>query len=261
MVSLQGQKAVITGGARGIGFATAAELLKNGVSRILIIDLVDKIDPVKLTELTACNPKAEITYNKCDITDKKQLELVLRYDAMQRFGSIDILVNCAGVIDEADPARCIATNLTALINCSMITLDLMTKEKDGPGGTIVNISSVAGLEGAPCCAVYCASKSGVIGFTRSVGMDSVFELTGVKMVAICPGATETDMYKSSSEISCSFPALKPYFDELVNKLPVQKPSSVGKAVVKIIVDGKPGAIWISANDEIKEVDCKPNAYI
>ncbi|KXJ80459.1 hypothetical protein RP20_CCG024933 [Aedes albopictus] len=218
---LQGQSAVITGGARGIGFGIAEELLRSGVSKVLILDLGEHLEETKKMDLMTFNPKARVFYSQCDITDKQQLEKVLRKDAVQWLGSIDIVVNCAGVIDEFNPERCIGTNLTALINCSMIALDLMTKEKQGRGGTIVNISSVAGLQGVPCLAVYCASKSGVIGFTRSVGVEPVFQLTGVKMVAICPGATETGMYHDSTEIECSFPTLKTIIDEMVQTMPLQ----------------------------------------
>lgn len=253
MTELRGQRAVITGGARGIGFGIAEELLKSGVSKVSILDLGDHLHETKKTYLMTYNPEADIFYSQCDITDKQRLEKVLRQDAIQWLGSIDIFVNCAGVIDELDPARCIAINLTALINCSMIALDLMTKEKQGRGGTIVNIASVAGLEGIPCMATYCASKSGVIGFTKSVGVEPVFDLTGVKMMAICPGATETDMYKQSVKISYSFPALSPIIDQLLQSMPLQPPTAVGKAVVQTIIGGKKGSVWISANDCVTEV--------
>ncbi|XP_065074016.1 alcohol dehydrogenase-like [Ochlerotatus camptorhynchus] len=256
---LQDQSAVITGGANGIGFSIAAEFLKSGVSRVLILDLGETLDLAKKTELQACNANAAIFYAQCDITNKQQLEKVLRQDAVQKMGSIDILVNCAGIFDERNPARCIATNLTALIDCSMIVIDLMTKEKAGRGGTIVNISSIAGLQEFSCGAVYCASKSGVISFTKSVGTDQIFELTGVKMVAICPGATETGMYSSVMAANCSFPALK-QMQQFIQNMPLQKPSSVGRAVVKIIKEGTPGSVWISENDLISEVERNPNNY-
>lgn len=257
---LLNQSAVITGGANGIGFSIAAEFLKNGVSRVLILDLGEVLDPAKKTELTACNANATIFYAQCDITNMPQLEKVLRDDAIRMMGSIDILVNCAGIFDESNPARCIATNLTALIDCSMIVIDLMTKEKAGRGGTIVNIASIAGLQGFSCGAIYSASKSGVISFTKSVGTDQVFELTGVKMMAVCPGATETGLYSSMSALNCSFPGLN-QLEQLMQRMVVQKPSAVGRAVVKIIQDGKPGSVWISDNDSIREVESDTNNLI
>ncbi|EJY58014.1 AAEL017039-PA [Aedes aegypti] len=261
MADLEGQNAVITGGARGIGFSIAEQLLKTGVSKVLILDLGEQLDPTKQTNLMTCNPKVEVFYSQCDITDTQRLEKVLRQDAVQWMGSIDIFINCAGIVDENNPARCIATNLTALINCSMIAFDLMSKEKQGRGGTIVNISSLAGLEGFPCLAVYSASKSGVIGFTKSVGVEPVFKLTSVKVVAVCPGATETEMFSDSSEIELSFPALRPIIEQVIENMPIQKPIAVGRTVVKAITKGKTGSIWISVNDGFTEVKPNSNKYV
>lgn len=73
------------------------------------------MNETKKTYLMTCNPEVNIFYSQCDITDKQRLEKVLRQDAIQWLGSIDIFVNCAGVIDELDPARCIAVNLVRTI--------------------------------------------------------------------------------------------------------------------------------------------------
>ncbi|XP_053686638.1 alcohol dehydrogenase 1-like [Sabethes cyaneus] len=252
---LKNKTAVITGGASGIGFATAEELLKNGVSKILLIDLNDSL--AQKAQLLTCNREAEIFYAQCDVSNKLQLEKTLRQDAVQWLGSIDILVNSAGVL-EGDPTHCIGVNLIGLIECTFIAVDLMSKENSGNGGAIVNISSTAGLEAYPIASVYTASKFGVTGFTRSLGTDLMYNQTGVKVVAVCPGATDTRMMRESGNRMCTFPWMMPVARELLEKFNLQQPSAVGRCVVKAITEGGPGSIWIASDDKI--IPVPPKGY-
>ncbi|XP_058832016.1 alcohol dehydrogenase 2-like [Topomyia yanbarensis] len=259
-MSLSGSTAVITGGANGIGFATAEELLKNGVSKILLLDLTTDLDPTQYAQLKAYNPTASVFYAQCDVTKKPQLEKTLRQDAVQWLGSIDILVNSAGVF-ECEPARCIGTNLIGLIDCTLIAIDLMTKEKAGNGGFIVNMSSIAGLEPYPVAAVYAASKFGVTGFTRSLGTELMYNQTGVKFAVICPSATDTNLLKTAGDNAFTFPWMEATARKLLKKFTVQKPSAVAECIVKVITEGETGSIWISEAGTMRQIKCDTNKYI
>jgi NAD(P)-dependent dehydrogenase (short-subunit alcohol dehydrogenase family) len=111
-------------------------------------------------------------------------------------GPIEILVNNSGIADSAPLVRTslalferiVATNLTGTFLCSREAAQDMLIAK---WGRILNIASIAGLYGAPYISAYCASKHGVVGFTRAAAAE--FEDTGVTANAICPGYTETEM--------------------------------------------------------------------
>ncbi|XP_058459169.1 alcohol dehydrogenase-like [Malaya genurostris] len=252
-MSLSNKSAVITGGANGIGFATAEELLKAGVSKILILDLGISLDTAQQTQLKSCNPNATILYSECDVSNKAQLEKVLCQDAVQWLGSIDILVNSAGVFDR-DPARCIGINLIGLIDCTTIMFDLMAKNKSGNGGVVINIASVAGLEPSQVCAVYGASKFGVIGFTRCLGQsEQLWKDAGVKVAAVCPGATRTNMIKLATKDAAAV--------KLMETMTVQEPSVVGKCVIKAILEGDPGSVWVASENKISQIHFEPNKFI
>ncbi|XP_055533896.1 alcohol dehydrogenase 2-like isoform X2 [Wyeomyia smithii] len=220
-----------------------------GYQKILLIDLNESLNPDLKAQLNACNQNAEIFYAQCDVSNKLQLEKILRQDAIQWLGSIDILVNSAGVL-EGSAAHCIGVNLIGLIECTFITIDLMTKEKSGTGGFIVNISSIAGLEPYPIAVVYTASKFGVTGFTRSLGTDLLYNRTGVKLAVVCPGATETKMIQEAGDHMCTYPWMMPAARELLAKFTMQQPSAVGKCVVKAITEGETGSIWVASEDKI-----------
>ncbi|XP_058832017.1 alcohol dehydrogenase 2-like [Topomyia yanbarensis] len=249
---LSNKTAVITGGASGIGLATAEELLKCGVSKILLLDLGTTLNSAQETHLKAHNPNATVFYAQCDVTNKTRLETILRQDAIQWLGSIDILVNSAGIFDN-DPARCIGTNLIGLVDCTFIAVDLMSKTKSGNGGVVVNISSIAGLEPSPLCAVYGASKFGVTGFTRCLGSEALYNETGVKVVAICPGATNTNILNAALSDAA---ALK-----MLEKMTVQEPSVVAKCVVKVITEGETGSVWVASDNKIAQVHFEANKFL
>lgn len=138
--------------------------------------------------MQSCNPRASIFYSKCDVTNKSNLAKAFHQDAVKCLGSIDILVNSAGILNESDPAGCVAVNLvssskqnlhqkisyfqikTGLIDCTLTAMKLMSTNNNGNGGIVVNISSIAGLEPLPFCVTYCATKFGIVGFTRSMGV-------------------------------------------------------------------------------------------
>ena len=190
---LKDKTAIITGGARGIGFAIAEEFVKEGADVVLL----DIAFPEEF------NDKAELLRNKgkkvvpktVDITNTSETQKVID-EAAAEFGKIDILVNNAGItrdrllvrMTEEDWDLVINVNLKGCFNTIRTVSRYMAKQRSGK---IINISSVVGLIGNFGQANYAASKSGLIGLTKSVAKELASRNVNVNCIA--PGFVETEM--------------------------------------------------------------------
>ncbi len=186
-MKFSGAVAVVTGGGQGIGAAVARALAREGARVVVAARSKDRIDVVA----------AEIngTAVRCDVTDAASVR-----GLAQAAGAVDILVNNAGVAHSApllkitldDWERVLATNATGTFLCTQAFAGGMLERKRG---AIVNVASVAGLDGARYIAAYAAAKHAVVGFTRSVAAE--LEGTGVVCNAVCPGYVDTEMTQQS----------------------------------------------------------------
>lgn len=181
--------ALVTGGASGIGRATALRLAESGY-RVCALD----IDGPGLDATAASAGSAEMVTRTVDLTDTAELTATVR-SVVDLLGVPDLLVNNAGVgiagtAAETTPTewdRTIAVNLTAVFHlCRLLVPPMVARGS----GVIVNVSSVAGLVGLRNRAAYCASKAGIIGLTRALAADHAGE--GLRVNAICPGTVETE---------------------------------------------------------------------
>ena len=189
-MKLQGKRAVVTGGARGIGRAIAEGYLREG-AEVVVADL----DGDAATE-TARDLGDRASAVPVDVTDLGSIESMV--EAATASGPVDILVNNAAVFDmapiveitEASYDRVFAVNVKGLL----FTLQAVAKRMiaRGQGGKIINLSSQAGRRGEALVAVYCASKAAVISLTQSAGLDLIRHRINVN--GISPGVVDTPMW-------------------------------------------------------------------
>lgn len=188
-MNLNGKCAVVTGGAMGIGLATAKRLLKEGC-RVTVWDLNEKALCSADEELKSF--KGNVFFENCDVTDKKRV-YELAETAVRQMGQVDILINNAGYVsggeflEKSDEywEKTIDINLTALLYTTRAFLPGMY-ERDS--GHIVNISSAAGTIGVPGLAVYTATKWAVWGLTESLRFEALNNKKyGVRYSSIHPG--------------------------------------------------------------------------
>ena len=194
--TLTGKGAVVTGGGRGIGAATAERLAWMGARIVVSARSTHEIDEVAAGLRQAGHEAWAVP---CDVTDEAQVA-ALASQAQEHLGQVDILVNNAGIAASA-PVKAItlegwnqilAVNATGTFLCTRAFLPAMAASG---WGRVVNVASIAGLSGAAYIGAYAASKHAVIGFTRCAAAEVAKK--GVTVNAVCPGYVETAMTTES----------------------------------------------------------------
>jgi NAD(P)-dependent dehydrogenase (short-subunit alcohol dehydrogenase family) len=202
---LKDRVALVTGAASGIGNACALRFAQEG-ARIAGVDVAEPS-----AEAWAAVEKAapETSFGTADVRDEVAVEAAVRA-AHERFGRLDVVVNAAGVsgigaaadLDVAEWDRVVDINLKGTFLVSKHAVRIMRKQGSG---SIINLASVEGLEGADASAAYNVSKGGVVQLTRSMAVD--YGRAGVRVNCLCPGLIETPM-----TAMLNTPELKPIRD-------------------------------------------------
>lgn len=190
---LKGKTAIVTGASRGIGRSTAIKLASLGANIILNYRSNEEEASKVEEEIKAFG--VETIKIKADISKIEEVENMIS-TAKEKFGSIDIMVNNAGItkdtlimrMKEEDFDSVINVNLKGVFNCLKCITPVMMKQKSGK---IINLSSVVGISGNAGQVNYAASKAGVIGMTKSLAKE--IGSRGITVNAVAPGFIETDM--------------------------------------------------------------------
>lgn len=191
---LDGKTAVITGGASGIGFGCGKFLSGMGAS-VVLVDLDEEKGRAAEAEIgSSC------VFVKCDVTIDEDCRNMASI-AVARFGSIDFLVNCAGVIrrkdvvelDEKDWDLSIDVTLKGTYLVSKYLIPFMVR---AGGGSIVNIGSGWGVKGGPKAVSYCAAKGGIINMTRAMAIDHGPQ--NIRVNSVSPGDTDTPLLRDEA---------------------------------------------------------------
>jgi NAD(P)-dependent dehydrogenase (short-subunit alcohol dehydrogenase family) len=185
---LAGRVAVVTGTSRGIGKAIAAALAREG-ARVAGCALQGPGD-------AAVAPGG--FFAACDVRRADQVD-AFRDQVLARLGPPDILVNNAGIVVRAALVDLTETPWNDVLGANLHGTFLVTRAflpamiGKGPGGRIINISSIAGRQGTAMLTAYCTAKHGVVGLTRALAEE--LRPQGIVVNAICPGSVDTDMLK------------------------------------------------------------------
>ncbi|MBA4145870.1 MAG: 3-oxoacyl-[acyl-carrier-protein] reductase [Cytophaga sp.] len=190
---LKGKTALVTGASKGIGRAIAIRYAEEGANvAFTYLSSVEQGQALE-AELAAKGVKAK--GYRSDASDFAQAEKLIN-DVVTEFGSLDVLVNNAGItmdnlllrMTEEAWDKIIAVNLKSVFNTVKAVAKPMMKQK---GGSIINMTSVVGLKGNAGQANYAASKAGIIGFTKSIALE--LGSRGIRSNAVAPGFIETEM--------------------------------------------------------------------
>lgn len=223
---LEGKIAIVTGGSRGIGFATVTAFLREGATVVLCASRQETADKA-VAKLKAADPEAKVEGICPDLSNPEAVKEAFGKVA-EKYGRIDILVNNAGVSDSTKfpdytPElfnKVMNLNINAVFNCSLAASEWMIQQGSG---VILSTSSMVSVYGQPSGIAYPTSKFAVNGFTTSLARE--LGPKGIRVNAVAPGITETDMMKQVP---------KSVIDPLIAQIPLRRlgqPEDIANAFV------------------------------
>ena len=223
-IDLKGRVAVITGGARGIGYAVAERMLQSGASVVLWDVTAERLK----TSQAQLSTLGKVETATVDITNEDQV-MAATDAAVKSLGKIDILVNSAGITgpnqktweySSKDFRLVQEVNLIGTFHCCKAVVAPMMK---ADYGRIINIASIAGKDGNPNAPAYSASKAAVIGLTKSLGKE--LAQTGIRVNALTPAAAKTEMFGQMTEVHINF---------MLSKIPMNRFVTVEELAAMIV---------------------------
>ena len=190
---LSDRVAIITGASRGIGRAVALALAAEGAK--VVVNYASSSDAAQQVVTAITDAGGSAMALQADVSKLEQVDALFN-ETLEKFGSVDVLVNNAGITRDTlllrmkpeDWQAVIDLNLTGVFLCTRAVSKLMLKQRSG---RIINIASVSGQMGNPGQANYSAAKAGVIGFTKTVAKELASR--GITVNAVAPGFIATDM--------------------------------------------------------------------
>ena len=206
---LEGKTAIITGGSRGIGKAIVEIFVKQGAN--VAFTYSSSSDAAIAIENKLSTKNVKVKSYKSDASNFEEAQL-LAASVLEEFGTIDILINNAGItkdnllmrMSEEDFDRVIQVNLKSVFNMTKAVQRTMLKQRKG---SIINMSSVIGVKGNAGQSNYAASKAGIIGFTKSMAIE--LGSRNIRSNAIAPGFIVTEMTEELGEET-----IKQYFEAI-----------------------------------------------
>ncbi|XP_017769410.1 PREDICTED: 15-hydroxyprostaglandin dehydrogenase [NAD(+)]-like [Nicrophorus vespilloides] len=238
-----GKVAVVTGGADGIGLCIVKELLLNGVKGVVIADINVVLGENAVKELGT----DRTCFIRTDVTNSAQLEDSFKL-AISTFGGLDIVCNNAGIFNERNWRLTINVNINAVVDGVLLAFRYLGKNHGGKGGIIMSTSSIFGVQPNPCAPIYSATKFFVNNLTRALGTPFYYNLTGVKLVTVCPGMTETTMPLGAQGLE-DMEGLPQYMQQNFSKLIPQTAEHAAKGAIIIMKEGANGSTWVVAENK------------
>jgi len=241
-MKLKDKVAIVTGGGTGIGKAISLALASEGAAVVMAARNLSRLEQA-VKDIKSRGVKA--TAIQTDIADHEQVKQMVA-QTIENFGRIDILVNNAarGTFNNSDVVDMnlkewhdsLAINLTGMMFCSKEALKYMIRRKSG---SIINISSVAGMSGVPKESPYTTSKWGVIGFTETLAIE--VGRFGIRVNCISPGATRTQEFEDWVKVSAADAGIS--YEEMMTKITdnnalrrIAEPSEIAACVVFLASD-------------------------
>lgn len=230
-MSFENKVVIVTGGSRGIGFATVQAFLNEGATVALFASRKETADKA-IAEIHAQDPNAKVAGFYPNLADYDEVERTINAIG-EKYGHIDVLVNNAGISDmtpftnytEAQFNKVIDLNIKGVFNCANAAAKWMVKQHSG---VILNISSMVAITGQASGVAYPTSKFAVNGFTVSLARE--LGPQGVRVNAVAPGITETDMMKAVPQ-----EVIKP----LIAQIPLRRlgqPEDIANALIFLASD-------------------------
>ncbi|KAL0870992.1 hypothetical protein ABMA27_004809 [Loxostege sticticalis] len=245
---VQGKTFLITGGASGLGAGYVESFLKDGAKSVAILDINEQAGKPLVEKLNKVYP-GKVIFIKCDVSNEENVTQAFN-EVVDKFKTVDVLINNAGIMNDSSNIWRKATevNVLGLVSLTLKGIKHMNKEEGGKGGTIINVSSIAGfMKNFNFLPIYAGSKAAVLHFTHNIA-PTLTEDSGMRVMTICYGATDTPLLHNMDKI-----AYDQKFGEIIlnsrSEHYIQKAESAINGLVDTFKQGSHKSVWLVTDDK------------